>query len=169
MSDSDTFADKLSSLAQPDREAALSLALAQAATPALSDAIRALVLRQEAASNSGTHSIDGAQPIGAAILAGVAELTRRASASVPYGPTSAHESGFQPEVYVHMNLFDGSSGTPEQPKELAIEKPASLLLHIATSAVRESGSRREQAVVALVFCAFWIEAYFNQLIELSIS
>lgn len=49
--------------------------------------------------------------------------------------------------------------------EFAIEKPAALLLGIAAAAVEECASRPESPIVAVVFSAIWLEAYFNQLIE----
>ena len=49
--------------------------------------------------------------------------------------------------------------------ESAIEKPASLLLRIAEDAVSESASAPAAAITAIVFSAIWLEAYFNQLVE----
>jgi len=158
----DSTATELVALASPGGEAGLAMALAQLDTLVIASAIEALTHELEAAARVPRSSADEVHRFRAVLLAGIRELARRAVPSAS-GPTS--ESGFQAEVLVLMNL-NGNTGTPDQPMEVAIEKPASRLLHLAVWATRESRARSEMALVSIVFSAIWLEAYFNQLLEL---
>ena len=147
----------------PDAQAhgAADAAMTELDTPQLAAAMEALT-RCLAMNILGEES----QNNRAALRAGIAELARRASLAAPYGPAATDGVGFRPAVYVRMSLFGGATGTPDQPVNVAIEKPADQLLHIAEHCIREAASRPASAIIAVVFSAVWVEAYLNQLLEL---
>lgn len=164
MPEIDSSTAMLVRLASVGDEAGLATAVGELDTATLSDALERLALAHEAAAlaardGKASEVVSYRTPL----LLAIREMTRRASEALL--DVSTADKLVQPDMYMLLRLF-GPEGTPQQPIEMGIEKPAARLLTVAASATRQASVRPESSLVAVAFSAIWLEAYFNQLVEL---